>query len=626
MQSYTERAIPKPQRPPPPPPPSQSQLLTEQTILSPQFEASSSSSPAETSIESINDKEKHHPSLLSEFKRLFDTFNYESIREAILDRHMIECPFTTVLWRIFLHCLPRDSNEWNEMLNTSRINYEKLVNQYKIDPYKMNDDNNDDTKNVNHPLSHDENSLWAQYFADEELKGIIIIDVRRTYPDITFFRDPRMIDLQLRILFNHSRHHHKTIPYRQGMHEILGIIVYAICSESLKINEYQESNELMKKLYDSQYLEHDAYGIFEKIMEHLRQFYALTKNNSNMRKSKSVNDTKKLIPFQRLNHMEISINDSATRMNSIFERLRTYDRLLHDKLQEFNIEPTVYGIRWLRLLFGREIPFESIPNLWTVIFCFDEHFGFVDYFFIALLIQLGQIIGKQEELEHTSYLQSLMKQNVITNIEPVIRKALNLTGRQIQLLPDEPIISSIRKTEGSELYSIENDREDSTRAKELQRIPIASTPKRKLIRPHIVDARKSVSPPQMNNQMEPIRHSSSNNTSSSEMIKSSESYNFLDSEMNPRVEKTVRERFEDNIRLQKCCAQYMNKFIERLQKQVCDLGIPNEDELHIQLSGLKQIATVLDGTLTFDGASLQTLVDYKHKPESSIEENNNDTG
>ncbi len=42
------------------------------------------------------------------------------------------------------------------------------------------------------------------------------------------------------------------------MHEILGIIIYAIHLENLKINEYQESNELMKKLYDSQYLEHDA--------------------------------------------------------------------------------------------------------------------------------------------------------------------------------------------------------------------------------------------------------------------------------------------------------------------------------------------------------------------------------
>jgi hypothetical protein len=42
------------------------------------------------------------------------------------------------------------------------------------------------------------------------------------------------------------------------MHEILGIIVYSIHSESLKVNEYQDSNELMKKIYDLQYLEHDA--------------------------------------------------------------------------------------------------------------------------------------------------------------------------------------------------------------------------------------------------------------------------------------------------------------------------------------------------------------------------------
>ncbi len=42
------------------------------------------------------------------------------------------------------------------------------------------------------------------------------------------------------------------------MHEILGIIIYAIHSESVKVNDYQDSNELMKKIYDPQYLEHDA--------------------------------------------------------------------------------------------------------------------------------------------------------------------------------------------------------------------------------------------------------------------------------------------------------------------------------------------------------------------------------
>jgi hypothetical protein len=42
------------------------------------------------------------------------------------------------------------------------------------------------------------------------------------------------------------------------MHEILGIIVYAIHLESSKVNETQETNELIKKLYDPEYLEHDA--------------------------------------------------------------------------------------------------------------------------------------------------------------------------------------------------------------------------------------------------------------------------------------------------------------------------------------------------------------------------------
>lgn len=42
------------------------------------------------------------------------------------------------------------------------------------------------------------------------------------------------------------------------MHEILGIIIYAIHTEASKINQYPDANELMKKLYNPEYLEHDA--------------------------------------------------------------------------------------------------------------------------------------------------------------------------------------------------------------------------------------------------------------------------------------------------------------------------------------------------------------------------------
>ncbi|CAF2893304.1 unnamed protein product [Rotaria sp. Silwood2] len=589
--------------------------------------AETSTPSAQASIKSIDNMNKHQISLLSEFKSLFDNFDYELVREEILNRKMIECNFATVLWRIFLHCLPRDSNQWNDVLDTSRNNYEKLVNQYKIDPYKISDNNNNkDTQNLNHPLSRDENSLWSQYFSDEELKATITTDVRRTCPDVLFFRNPRIIDLQLRTLFTHSRHHHKTTPYRQGMHEILGIVVYAIHLESLKVNECQESNELMKKIYDSQYLEHDSYTIFEKIIDHLRQFYSLSTNNSSTLKSIVLNGTKQ-IPFQRLNDVHMPPNDTVARMNSIFQRLRYYDRLLHCKLEELNIEPTVYGIRWLRLLFGREIPFESIPDLWTVIFCFDEHFEFVDYFFIALLIQVGQIIGKQEDIGHSSYLQSLMKQNVITDVEPVIRKALILTGRELPSLPEQPIILSTRKKDENQPNQKENHRENIVRSKQLQRIPIVPAPKPRLNRPIITDIQKLITPLQTDLPLDLLKRSSSSNspfTSSSQISRSVPPNTSMHSEMDLWTGKTTRQRYDDNVRLQKCCAQYMNKFIERLQKHICDLEAPNEDELHIQLSGLKQIANILEGKLTFDSDSLQTLVDYECK-EKKIETKNSDT-
>jgi hypothetical protein len=56
-----------------------------------------------------------------------------------------------------------------------------------------------------------------------------------------------------------------------------------------------------------------------------------------------VRDTRQQ-PFQRSHHVHIPANDTAMRMNSIFERLKYYDKTLHSKLQELKIEPTVYGM------------------------------------------------------------------------------------------------------------------------------------------------------------------------------------------------------------------------------------------------------------------------------------------
>jgi hypothetical protein len=42
------------------------------------------------------------------------------------------------------------------------------------------------------------------------------------------------------------------------MHEILAVIIHLLHSESITVNEYPESSEMMKKLYDRRYIAHDA--------------------------------------------------------------------------------------------------------------------------------------------------------------------------------------------------------------------------------------------------------------------------------------------------------------------------------------------------------------------------------
>ena len=50
------------------------------------------------------------------------------------------------------------------------------------------------------------------------------------------------------------------------------------------------------------------------------------------------------MPFQRANDLFVQANDTVMRVNSIAERLKYYDEPLYRKLQELDIEPTVYGM------------------------------------------------------------------------------------------------------------------------------------------------------------------------------------------------------------------------------------------------------------------------------------------
>lgn len=92
----------------------------------------------------------------SKFERLFHAFDYETTQKEILERRLIDCDFFTVLWRIFLHCLPRDPNQWHEMLSITRNQYTELRQKFDILPSKISQDK-DRFEIENHPLSQDKN-------------------------------------------------------------------------------------------------------------------------------------------------------------------------------------------------------------------------------------------------------------------------------------------------------------------------------------------------------------------------------------------------------------------------------------------------------------------------------------
>jgi TBC1 domain family protein 5 len=75
-------------------------------------------------------------------------------------------------------------------------------------------------------------SPWQQFFQDAELKKQINLDLRRVYPELTFFKQQFIQDEMLRILFIYAREHPRTM-YKQGMHELLAPILYVLHREAI---------------------------------------------------------------------------------------------------------------------------------------------------------------------------------------------------------------------------------------------------------------------------------------------------------------------------------------------------------------------------------------------------------
>ncbi|CAE6457337.1 unnamed protein product [Rhizoctonia solani] len=240
----------------------------------------------------------------------------------------------------------------------------------------------------NNPLSLDESNPWKDYFASLELRKTIQEDVERTFPDLDYFRSARAQRMLADILFVYSRVH-EGISYRQGMHELLAPVLWALDYDSLDgKGEGQDAD--MYEFLSRDYVPADAWAIFSRIMEGAGLWYEW--REPKLAATGGPPPTPWVAP----------INKICSKIGG--EYLSTCDPALGARMDELDIEPQMYGIRWLRLLFTREFPWRDALMLWDALFATDPSLQIVPWVCVAMLIRIRNLLIPAEYTDALTYI------------------------------------------------------------------------------------------------------------------------------------------------------------------------------------------------------------------------------
>ncbi|KAF4799301.1 TBC1 domain family member 5 [Turdus rufiventris] len=94
------------------------------------------------------------------------------------------------------------------------------------------------------------------------------------------------------------------------------------------------------------------------------------------------------MPFARPQDLGPSIAIVA-KVNQIQDHLlKKHDIELYMHLNRLEIAPQIYGLRWVRLLFGREFPLQDLLVVWDALFADSITLNLVDYIFVAMLLYI----------------------------------------------------------------------------------------------------------------------------------------------------------------------------------------------------------------------------------------------
>lgn len=145
-------------------------------------------------------------------------------------------------------------------------------------------------------------------------------------PDMDFFREREVQKRLCEILFVFCKQN-MDVGYRQGFHEIAAVVLWVVYQDKVdpdegEIGDRREDEELMREVLDAEYIDHDAYALFEAIMGPAKAWYELGESGGNTSSQQALGNSPIVQKSKYIHETLLMVTDPE-----LSEHLKTLDVL-----------------------------------------------------------------------------------------------------------------------------------------------------------------------------------------------------------------------------------------------------------------------------------------------------------
>ena len=222
----------------------------------------------------------------------------------------------------------------------------------------------DSDVSADNPLAHSADSGWGNYFKTAEVRDTIALDLERLHPGDAFYSAPDVQHALLNVLLVWSLEN-PPLGYRQGMHELASLVFSQRASDAMAsdpsghrwgastsapTSASEDARMEHEPELSASYVEHDAYAMFAALMG------ADSPPNGRGKI--------RLASFFEDPDGPGKLSGVQMACDRVYVRLQKVDPALRAHLDKVGIEPQLFLLRWLRVLFSREFHLDDAMLIW----------------------------------------------------------------------------------------------------------------------------------------------------------------------------------------------------------------------------------------------------------------------